>query len=235
MKTDLDWTICSVAHARANPVLLKQAVRRAFLGMKDLLQSIPIVVPLRSMLDEGLRMMDNAVPATREYVDKNRHPVPRDIAEAQDVYDMVLNERACFIGKPTNLMLRRWAMNVITVVNYLENVGAKQSSLYTDAVDLCETILARAKSWCVCLSCIPFPSVSSERFSPLQSNCEYHRNIQKQTHQLKNEHRDWHRASASSCCEITPFSPATTISTRYFTSSCCMRSLGRRRSHSRIT
>ena len=74
MKTDLDWTICSVAHARANPVLLKQAVRRAFLGMKNLLQSIPIVVPLRSLLDEGLRMMDNAVPATREYVDKNRHP-----------------------------------------------------------------------------------------------------------------------------------------------------------------
>lgn len=170
MKTDLDWTICSVAHARANPVLLKQAVRRAFLGMKNLLQSIPIVVPLRSLLDEGLRMMDNAVPATREYVDKNRHPVPRDIAEAQDLYDMVLNERACFIGKPTNLMLRRWAMNVITVVNYLENVGAKQSSLYTDAVDLCETILARAKSWCVCLSSFGWQSliISMERLSPLQ-------------------------------------------------------------------
>ena len=146
MKTDLDWAVCSVAHARANPALPKQAVQRAFLGMKDLLQSIPIVVPLRSLLDEGLHMMDNAVPATREYVDKNLHPVPRDIAEAQDVYDMVLNERACFIGKPTSLMLRRWARNVIIVVDYLGKVGAKQSSLYADAVDLCETILARAKS-----------------------------------------------------------------------------------------
>lgn len=141
MQTDMNWVICSPAYARQNPLLLKQALNRAFLGLKELLQDTPVFKPFQALLDEGLHMMDNAVPATKEYVGSNLHPAPRDVAEAQDLYDMVVNEKACFIGQPTLLMLYRWAKNLGMVVKMLAASKLTGTALHEDACNLCNGVL----------------------------------------------------------------------------------------------
>ena len=141
MQTDMNWVICSPAYARQNPLLLKQALNRAFLGLKELLQDTPVFKPFQALLDEGLHMMDNAVPATKEYVGSNLHPAPRDVAEAQALYDMVVNEKACFIGQPTTLMLYRWAKNLGMVVKMLAASKLTGTALHEDACNLCNGVL----------------------------------------------------------------------------------------------
>lgn len=141
MQTDMNWVICSPAYARQNPLLLKQALNRAFLGLKELLQDTPVFKPFQALLDEGLHMMDNAVPATKEYVGSNLHPAPHDVAEAQDLYDMVVNEKACFIGQPTLLMLYRWAKNLGMVVKMLAASKLTGTALHEDACNLCNGVL----------------------------------------------------------------------------------------------
>lgn len=137
----MNWVICSPTYARQNPLLLKQAIVRIFQGLKEILNETPVATPFASLLEEGLHMMDRAVPATKEYVDQNLHPAPRDVAEAQELYDMVVNEKAYFVGKPTPLMLRRWSRNLITIVSMLDGAKMKGTQLYEDSVNLCKSLI----------------------------------------------------------------------------------------------
>lgn len=125
-----------------NRGLVVVAVQRAFHAIDSLLSNVPAYRYLSDLIQNGLVNLNKAVICNAENAKTCLAPMPHDLVQAQELYDMVFSEKAHFQGRIEQIQKRRWGFNLATVKSYLENTRHTDLPLYTDdTLQLLNTIL----------------------------------------------------------------------------------------------
>ena len=125
-----------------NRGLVVVAVQRAFRAIDSLLSNLPVYRYLSESIQSGLDNLNKAVICNAENAKTCLAPMPHDLVQAQELYDMVFSEKAHFQGRVEQIQKRRWGFNLASVKLYLENTQHTYLPLYSDdTLQLLNTIL----------------------------------------------------------------------------------------------
>lgn len=136
---DLNLTFCDVRQVIHNPELLLKATRRIFYAIQSLLSTM--YPHYAAILQQGLQMVEHSFPATAENHQKCTPSAPQNILDVYSLHDMIGMEIQMFYGVPTAFMKKRWGQALYQLLQYLQRVGQKDSTLYTDIHSLCIQVL----------------------------------------------------------------------------------------------
>ena len=99
-----------------------------------LLQQLPVYNHLEPILRDAQANLRQSVLCTPENAKTCLAPVPHNVVECREIYDMVFMEKAHYRANPMQVQKRRWAYNLNNVVSFMTANKLKSNALLNDDV-----------------------------------------------------------------------------------------------------